>query len=105
MNLTTLLEEIELIAGADGDAGDVLDLVRRLVRTEQVAWACEIRRSVTRGQLDVEKLVASGEKIRREAIAHREQARRDLMAATRALLRTGEDNTFTRGARELARFI
>ncbi|PWI15985.1 hypothetical protein DI272_18810 [Streptomyces sp. Act143] len=104
MDLATLLEETELIAGA-GDADDALDLVKRLIRSEQVAWACEIRRSVTKGQLDAERLIAAGEKIRREAIAHREQARRDLMAATRALLRGGEDNIITRGARELARFI
>lgn len=104
MDLTTLLEEIELIAGA-GDADDALDLVRRLIRSERVAWAVEIRRSVTKGQLDAERLVAAGETIRQKAIAHREQARRDLLKATRALLRTGEDNVITRGARELARFI
>jgi hypothetical protein len=104
MDLTTLLEEIELIAGA-GDASDALDLVKRLTRSEQVAWACEIRRSVSKGELDAERLIAAGETIRQRAIQHREQARRDLMAATRTLLRTGGDNTITRGARELARFI
>ncbi|MYR54718.1 hypothetical protein GTY54_00135 [Streptomyces sp. SID625] len=104
MDLATLTEEIELIAGA-GDADDALDLVKRLTRTEQVTWACEIRRSVHKGQLDSERLVAAGETIRQRAIQHREQARRDLMAATRALLRGGGDNVFTRGARELARFI
>ncbi|QNT94919.1 hypothetical protein HEP81_04646 [Streptomyces griseofuscus] len=104
MDITALTEEIELIAGA-GDAGDALDLVKRLLRTEQVEWAIEIRRSVRKGELDHEKLIASGETLRQRVIQHREQARRDLMAATRALLRGGGDDVITRGALALAPFI
>ncbi|MEU1852902.1 hypothetical protein ABZ499_27460 [Streptomyces sp. NPDC019990] len=104
MFLTTLLDEIELIAGA-GDADDALDLAKRLIRSNQVAWACEIRRSVSNGELDADRLIAAGENIRQKSMQDSEQARRDLRKATRDLLAVGGDNIITRSARELARYI
>lgn len=104
MDIRALTEEIELIAGA-GDAEDALDLMRRLVRGGQTEWAIAIRRTVTRGELDREALLETGKTLRRRVIEHREQTRRELLAATRDLIRHGGDNIITRGARELALFI
>lgn len=104
MDLTTFTEEIELIAGA-GDADDALDLMRRLLRSGQTGWAVAVRRGVSGGKLDAEALLESGRKAHRQAMEEGEQARRELRAATRDLIRHGGDNVITRGARELARFI
>ncbi|WP_405961238.1 hypothetical protein OG235_36865 [Streptomyces sp. NBC_00024] len=104
MDIRALTEEIELIAGA-GDADDALGLMRALLASGQTQWAIEIRRAVSGGKLDREALIATGEKLGRQVIEHREQARRELRKATRDLVRNGGDNIITRGARELARFI
>ncbi|MFF4726353.1 hypothetical protein ACFY3M_13580 [Streptomyces mirabilis] len=104
MDLTTLTEEIELIAGA-GDADDALDLMRRLLRSGQTEWAIAVRRTVSGGKLDAEALMETGRTLGQRMMQHREQARRELRAATRDLIRHGGDNIITRGARELARFI
>jgi hypothetical protein len=104
MDILTLTEEIELIAGA-GDADDALDLMRRLLRAGQTQWAIAIRRTVSGGKLDAEALLETGETLRRRVAEEREKARRELMAATRDLIRHGGDNLITQGARELARFI
>jgi hypothetical protein len=104
MDLTTFTEEIELIAGA-GDADDALDLMRRLLASRQTGLAIAVRRGVKNGKLDAEALLASGRKAVTEAMQDAEQARRQLRAATRDLIRHGGDNIITRGARELALFI
>ncbi|MGY3199736.1 hypothetical protein [Streptomyces sp. TE5632] len=104
MDLTTLTKEIELIAGA-GDAGDALDLMRRLVRGGRTEWAVAVRRSVTRGELDSEALLKAGETLRQQAAERHEKARRELMKATRDLIRHGGDNVITRAARQLAPHI
>ncbi|WP_019061729.1 hypothetical protein [Streptomyces prunicolor] len=51
MNVASIIEEIELIAEI-GEAGDVLDLSRRLVGQGDTAWAIDVRRAVTRDVLD-----------------------------------------------------
>ncbi|MFF5968223.1 hypothetical protein ACFY64_31770 [Streptomyces collinus] len=66
MQVTTLCEEIELIAEA-GDAADALDLARTLVRDGDTARAVEVRRTVTRGSLDRAALRQLGQQIAQEA--------------------------------------
>ncbi|MER5697822.1 hypothetical protein ACWDBO_37000 [Streptomyces mirabilis] len=84
MDLTTFTEEIELIAGAD----DALALMRRLLASGQTAMAIAVRRGVVGGKLDAEALVESGRKFCQQAMQEHQQARRELQAATRDLIRT-----------------
>ncbi|MFI2434670.1 hypothetical protein [Streptomyces sp. NPDC018693] len=104
MDIRTLTEEIELIAGA-GDADDALDLMRRLARSGQTEWAVAVRRTVSGGKLDAEALVETGKTLHRQMIERHEHNRRELAKATRDLIRHGGDNLLTRAAGELARFI
>ncbi|MFD0208909.1 hypothetical protein ACFVH9_07210 [Streptomyces hirsutus] len=104
MDIMAFTEEIELIAGA-GDADDALGLMRKLIRDGQTPWAVAVRRAVSNGVLDSEALLAAGEKIRQEVAEHYRQARRELRAATRDLIRHGGDNFITRAARQLAPHI
>ncbi|NDK24675.1 hypothetical protein FSY75_09340 [Streptomyces sp. TR1341] len=104
MDLITFTEEIELIAGA-GDADDALELMRRLLGSNQTVLAIAVRRGVMGGKLDAEALLASGRKAVEEATQEHERGRRQLRAATRDLIRHGGDNIITRAAGELALFI
>ncbi|MFJ5037973.1 hypothetical protein [Streptomyces parvulus] len=50
-HVTEPADEIELVAEA-GDASDALDLSRQLIRAGHTKWAIDVRRAVTRDQLD-----------------------------------------------------
>ncbi|MFE2424998.1 hypothetical protein [Streptomyces hokutonensis] len=62
MNAASITEEIELIVEI-GEAGDALALAKRLAADEQTAWAIDVRRTVTRGELDRNALRAVGGRI------------------------------------------
>ncbi|MGW3445653.1 hypothetical protein [Streptomyces sp. NPDC001076] len=62
MDAASITEEIELIAEI-GEAGDALTLAKRLAAGEQTAWAIDVRRTVTRGELDRDALRAVGGRI------------------------------------------
>ncbi|MER6559747.1 hypothetical protein ABT300_18835 [Streptomyces sp. NPDC001027] len=62
MNAESITEEIELIVEI-GEAGDALALAKRLAADGQTAWAVDVRRTVTRGELDRNALRAAGGRI------------------------------------------